>query len=179
MNKTLLLPLLGLLAFATACAGEDGSVSEPRAYVEIADVIESGHVQPVDGITAAGQPDVVALQVFADSGYVAIVDMRGLDEDRGMDDEKGIVEGLGLEYVAFPIDRADEITFDKARELDELIRAYDGPVLVHCASSNRVGALLALRHSLTGASDEEALQYGRDGGLTRLEPVVAERLGEQ
>jgi uncharacterized protein (TIGR01244 family) len=179
MKKTLLLPQLGLLAFVSACAGEGGAVTEPGAYVEIADVIESSHVQPVDGITASGQPDVAALQVFADSGYVAIVDMRGLDEDRGMDDEKGIVEGLGLEYVAFPIDSADEITFDKARELDELIRSYDGPVLVHCASSNRVGAVLALRHSLNGASDEEALQYGRDGGLTRLEPVVVQRLSEK
>ena len=177
MKKILFLPLLGLLAFVSVYAGEDGSVSEPRTYVGIADVIESGHVQPVDGITAAGQPDVAALQVFADSGYVAIVDLRGPKENRGMEDEKGIVEGLGLEYVAFPITSKDEITFDKARELDELIQSYDGPVLVHCGSSNRVGAMLALRQSLNGASDEEALQYGRDGGLTRLEPVVVERLG--
>jgi uncharacterized protein (TIGR01244 family) len=140
------------------------------------DVLKDGQVQPVDGITAAGQPDVNALRIFADSGYVAIVDMRAADEDRGMDDEKGIVEGFGLEYVAFPIGSEDEISFDKARELDELIQSYDGPVLVHCASSNRVGALLALRHSLNGASDEEALQHGRDGGLTRLEPVVVKRL---
>ncbi len=177
MKKILLLPLLGLLAFVSACAADDGPVSQPRTYIEIADVVKNGHVQPVDGVTAAGQPDLNALQVFADSGYVVIVDMRAADEDRGMDDEKGFVEGLGLEYVAFPIASEDEISFDKARELDELIRSYDGPVLLHCASSNRVGALLALRHSLNGASDEEALQHGRDGGLTRLEPVVVKRLG--
>jgi len=176
MKKVLLLPLFGLLAFVSVYAADDGPVAQQRAYVAIADVVKTGHVQPVDGVTAAGQPDVAALQVFADSGYVAIVDMRGPEEDRGMDDEKGVVEGLGLEYVAFPIAGKDEISFDKARELDELIQTYDGPVLLHCASSNRVGAMLALRHSLNGASDEEALEHGRNGGMTRLESVVVERL---
>ena len=179
MKKVLLLPSSLLLCFVAACAVNNGPDSGPRTYVEIASVIESGHVQPVDGITAAGQPDMAALKVFADSGYVAIVDMRGPDEDRGMDDEKGVVEGLGLEYVAFPINSGDEISFDRARELDELIQTYDGPVLVHCGSSNRVGAMLALRHSLNGASDEEALQHGREGGLTRLEPIVVKRLAEK
>ena len=178
MKKILSLPLSLLLGFVAACAADNGSDSGPSTYVEIASVIESGHVQPVDGITAAGQPDVAALKVFADSGYVAIVDMRGPDEDRGMDDEKGVVEGLGLEYIAFPI-TSDDLTFDRARELDELIQSYDEPVLVHCASSNRVGAMLALRHSLNGASDEEALQHGKQGGLTRLEPVVVKRLAEK
>jgi len=179
MKKPLLLPLLALLALVSACAADDGPVAQPRTYVEIADVLKDGQVQPVDGITAAGQPDVNVLRIFADSGYVAVVDMRAADEDRGMDDEKGIVEDFGLEYVAFPIGSEDEISFDKARELDELIQSYDGPVLVHCASSNRVGALLALRHSLNGATDEEALQHGRDGGLTRLEPIVVKRLNEK
>lgn len=177
MKKMQLLPLLGLLVFVAACAGNDGPASQPTTYVEITDVIKNGHVQPVDGVTAAGQPDETALRVFADSGYVVIVDMRGPEEDRGMDDEKGIVEGLGLEYVAFPISSEDEISFDKASELDALIRSYDGPVLLHCASSNRVGALLALRHSLNGATDEEALAYGKNGGMTRLESVVVQRLG--
>ena len=179
MKRVLLLPLSLLLGFVAACAADNGSDSGPSTYVEIASVNESGHVQPVDGITAAGQPDVAALKVFADSGYVAIVDMRGPDEDRGMDDEKGVVEGLGLEYVAFPITSDDELSFEKAGEFDELIQTYDGPVLVHCASSNRVGAMLALRHSLNGASDKEALQHGKQGGLTRLEPVVVKRLAEK
>lgn len=179
MKKVPLLPLSLLLGFVAACAAGNGPDSEPSTYVEIASVNESGHVQPVDGITAAGQPDMAALKVFADSGYVAIVDMRGPDEDRGMDDEKGVVEGLGMEYVAFPITSEDELSFDRARELDTLIQTYDGPVLVHCASSNRVGAILALRHSLNGASDEEALQHGKQGGLTRLEPIVVKRLAEK
>ena len=60
-----------------------------------------------------------------------------------------------------------------------MLESYDGPVLIHCASSNRVGALLALRESLRGASDEEALEFGKQAGMTRLEPLVKERLADE
>jgi uncharacterized protein (TIGR01244 family) len=145
--------------------------------VDLQRVAELGTVSPVDGITSAGQPDKAALEVFADSGYATVIDMRGREEDRGFD-EAAFVEELGLHYVAFPIENEEDISFARARQLDELLRELPGPVLVHCASGNRVGALLALRASLGGAADEDALKLGRDGGLTRLEPVVRERLAE-
>lgn len=144
--------------------------------VDIDDVVDAGAVQAVDGVTSAGQPSEEALRVFSDSGYAAVIDLRGENEDRGMDDEQAVVEELGMDYVAFPISGRDGISFENAERLDSLIEQYDGPVLVHCGSGNRVGALLALRESLNGATDEEALEHGREGGLTRLEDVVRERL---
>ncbi|MCH7821705.1 MAG: hypothetical protein IIA07_06780 [Proteobacteria bacterium] len=78
--------------------------------------------------------------------------------------------------MELPISGLDAINVDNARKLDEMLASYEGPVLVHCGSGNRVGAILALRHRLSGADDEEALSYGRSAGLTGLEPVVRERL---
>ena len=49
---------------------------------------------------------------------------------------------------------------------------------MHCGSGNRAGALLALREKLNGAENGAALEFGREAGLTRLEPVVIERLEE-
>lgn len=170
------------LAFASlfvgliACTVQEEAVETLK--VEIDDVVETGRVRPVDGLTSAGQPNEEALKVFSDSGYVAVIDLRGESEDRGMD-EKSVVEGLGMDYVAMPIAGGDGISFENANLLDSLIKQQDGPVLVHCGSGNRVGALLALRESLNGASDEEALAYGRESGLTRLEGVVQERLKEK
>jgi uncharacterized protein (TIGR01244 family) len=92
-------------------------------------------------------------------------------------DEPKVVEDLGMDYVLFPIGR-DGITFESARNLDKLIADADGPVLVHCGSANRVGALLALSKSLDGADDESALEYGRQGGMTRLEGKVKDILKE-
>jgi hypothetical protein len=49
--------------------------------------------------------------------------------------------------------------------------------MLHCGSGNRIGALFALMaFHLEGESADRALQVGREAGLTRLEPVVRERL---
>jgi hypothetical protein len=36
--------------------------------------------------------------------------------------------------------------------------------------------VLALRQSLNGAADEESIEFGKDAGMTRLEPRVREVL---
>jgi len=145
--------------------------------VDLAKVVELGTVSSVDGVTSAGQPDEAALEVFADAGYATVIDLRGADEDRGLQ-EAAVVEDLGMHYVELPITGPEAISYANARKLDELIGLSGGPVLVHCGSGNRVGALLALRAKLHGADDESALQLGREAGLTRLEEVVRERLSE-
>ncbi len=160
-----------LFAFP-AWAGE----GEQGIHVDLDAVVEAGEVKPVDGITSAGQPDAQALNVFAESGYAIVIDMRGPDEDRGMDDWVGAVEATGMEYIAFPLVGKGAISLENAAKLDAMLEEIDGPVLLHCGSGNRVGALLALRESLNGASDEEALAHGKDAGMTRLEPLVREVL---
>ncbi len=178
-NKLRNLTFVALILSGGAIAGHHESEAVDTLSVDIDEVVEAGAVKPVDGVTSAGQPSEEALQVFSDSGYVAVIDLRGEGEDRGMEDQQAVVEGLGMDYVAFPIASREGISFENAERLDSLLEQYDGPVLVHCGSGNRVGALLALRESMNGASDEEALEYGREAGLTRLEGVVQERLDEE
>ena len=176
------LTFASLFVSALAFAGHHGGDHDEAVdtlMVEIDDVVEAGAVKPVDGVTSAGQPTEEALQVFSDSGYVAVIDLRGESEDRGMEDQQAVVEELGMDYVALPISGREMLSFENAERLDSLLEQYDGPVLVHCGSGNRVGALLALRESLNGASDEEALEYGREGGLTRLEGIVREQLEKE
>lgn len=169
--------VLALVAIScVACANETPGDTAANIHVDIDRIVAAGEAVPVDGITSAGQPDEVALRVFADSGYAAVIDMRGPDEDRGLEDERALVEALGMDYVLIPIDSPDDINFATVGKLQEVLQNIDGPVLVHCASGNRVGAVLALRHSLTGASPEESIELGKNAGLTRLEGVVRDRL---
>ena len=132
-------------------------------------------MDPREDLTTSGQPTVDSLEDLADSGYAAIIDLRRPEEDRGID-EQAAVEGLGMSYVSLPIDGADGVNFDNADALNQIIAEIDGPVLVHCGSGNRAGAVLALAEKLNGADNEEALQFGRDAGLRGLEPTVRERL---
>jgi uncharacterized protein (TIGR01244 family) len=171
------LRLLVVVTVALFCGAIFAEEMPKALKADLDAVVSSGAVEAVDGITAAGQPDEAALKVFADQGYTTVIDLRTVGEDRGMD-ESAVVESLGMDYVLLPIGR-DAITFDSAKTLDELIKDAEGPVLVHCGSSNRVGALLALRKSLAGADDETALAYGLDGGLSSLEGRVKDILGEE
>jgi hypothetical protein len=50
------------------------------------------------------------------------------------------------------------------------------PVLLHCASSNRVGALLALRAKANGTDSAAALDLGVANGLGSLKGAVETKL---
>jgi uncharacterized protein (TIGR01244 family) len=134
--------------------------------------------EPLPGITTSGQPDQESLDKLAQAGYVAVIDLRAASEDRGFD-EKSVVESLGMNYISIPVSGAGGVSYDNAALLDQTLSGIEGPVLLHCASSNRVGALLSLREKLNGSSAEEALELGLAAGLTSLRPTVEEQLGEQ
>ena len=175
MRKGLISAIAASCLALAACVGN--GTHEPVATLKADpdDVVAAGAVVPVDGITSSGQPDEAALEVYAKSGYTAVIDIRTAKESRGMD-EQAVVESLGMDYVLMPIRGSDGITFENAEALDKLIESYDGPVLVHCGSANRVGALLALSKSREGLDDEQALEYGREAGMTRLEGAVRKAL---
>lgn len=139
------------------------------------DAIEAGTVR--DGVHSSGQPDADQVKRLAAAGFEAVIDLRGPDEPRGFD-AAAAVEASGMDYVSLPIAGPGDVNADAARTLDDILGRYQGPVLVHCASGNRVGALLALRAHAKGASAEEALAIGRSAGLTRLESTVKDRLNE-
>jgi uncharacterized protein (TIGR01244 family) len=132
-------------------------------------------VEPAAGLRTGGQPDARDLAQLHAQGVRTVIDLRATGEDRGFD-EAAEVARLGMTYVALPIAGKDDITPENAQALQVLLREHGDGTLVHCASGNRVGALLALGAARSGASHEEALALGHRAGLTSLEPVVAAQL---
>lgn len=130
---------------------------------------------PLAGITTAGQPDAAQLEAAAKAGFKSVIDLRGPNEDRGLD-ELAVVAKLGMSYVSLPVAGAAGVTYANATTLDKLLRDAPKPVLVHCSTSNRVGALLALRAKLGGADDKAALDTGVASGLAGLKPAVEQKL---
>jgi uncharacterized protein (TIGR01244 family) len=130
-----------------------------------------GHAQlmnraePLPGITTSGQPDETALAELADDGFVAVIDLRTPDEDRGLE-EQSIVEALGMEYISLPIDGQGGVNYENAFALNAILGEAQGPVLIHCSTGNRAGALLSLRQRLNGAGVDEALETGLRAGMT-------------
>lgn len=120
--------------------------------------------QPEPGMIAAGQPTAEQLKEAAKAGYKTVLDLRPPGEARGYDEPQAAKEA-GLEYVNIPVtaDTLDAETLD--RFLAEMQKA-ERPVLVHCGTSNRVGALYyAFLVLEKGMSREEALAKAKEAGL--------------
>lgn len=123
---------------------------------------------------ASGQPTPEHLAELARKGVRTVINLRTPGELTDYH-EPAAVDRLGMEYVALPIAGAVDLDYEHVRQfglmLDEARRR--GGVLIHCASSNRAGAMVALDAALNrGESLQVALAQGRAAGLSTLEPAV-------
>ena len=133
--------------------------------------------EPRAGWFTAGQPSAQAWPALKARGIGTVINLRPAEELAGRD-EAAEVGASGLDYVALPVAGAADVTTANADALWARLQQVRGPVLVHCASGNRVGALLAIGAARGGGmAPEQALAFGREAGLTSLEPRVREVLG--
>ena len=115
------------------------------------------------GLAVAGQPVPQALAKLEDMGFRTVVNLR--TEKEGAAEERAIVEAQGLRYVWVPM-TPDSFSLADVEAVQKVLDdPSTGPVLLHCASSNRVGAVWAVIQSRQGKSLDEALAAGRAAGL--------------
>lgn len=168
----------GVGLMASGCASTASSVAAAPGAAEQSGAIP-GLRMPRDGLLTSGQPAASAWKALADDGVVAVVNLRPDAELRGRD-ERAEVAAAGMAYHHLPIAGADDLAEADAAQLWRIVESAPGRVLVHCASGNRAGALLALGAAQTGVmSPVDALAFGKSAGLTSpgLEAAVRERLG--
>lgn len=126
---------------------------------------------------AAGQPPASAFDALSARGVRHVINLRPMAEGPDFN-EAAAATAAGMAYYNIPIAGADDLDRANVERLDAVLaRTGDQGFLLHCASSNRVGALMALRSAwLEDAPASEALAKGRRWGLSSLESVVRERL---
>ena len=173
MKLRTLLPLSLLFLFIAGAVADDSVVA-----ISVDEIHADASTLEGQRYISTGQPSEETLSLAREAGFVAVIDMRTESEDRGFN-EAAAVSALGMEYIQLPVAGAQGTTFENAAALDDILAGIDGPVLMHCASGNRVGALIALRESANGASADDAIAAGKAAGLTRLEARVTELLTEQ
>ncbi len=163
--------LLSVFMLALAACGPTYDVD--REVLEAADI--ANFSAPQDLVFASGQPTEEQIQTLADAGIRHVISLR---TDGEIDwDESSLVNAAGMEFYSIPVAGAEGVTSENAATLDQLLAQLDGqPVLLHCGSSNRVGALRAMTARDGGASIEDALAEGRRWGMTRMEETVREIL---
>lgn len=132
------------------------------------------------GLYSAGQPTPDELADLARRGVRTVINLRHPDEPVAFD-ERAEAARLGLRYVSIPVTGAADLHPDSVRRFSQaLVEARtEGDTLIHCASANRVGALVALERRLVrGASTDQALAAGRAAGLAGLEATVTGLLAQ-
>ena len=131
---------------------------------------------PLAGLYTAGQPAADDWAPIAARGVRTVIDLRAPGELKERD-EAAEVRAAGMRYIAIPVAGAAGIDDANANALRTALQAAAGPVLVHCASGNRAGGLLALMQARSGTmTSEQALEFGRSAGMTSTETRVRELL---
>jgi uncharacterized protein (TIGR01244 family) len=116
------------------------------------------------GLATAGQPSPEALGRLKEMGFKTVINLR--TEKEGGKAEEEPVKAAGLRYAWVPV--APD-TFSAA-DVDAVAKLLDdpeaGPILLHCSSANRVGAVWTVLQVRKGKAPEEAEAEGRTIGLS-------------
>jgi uncharacterized protein (TIGR01244 family) len=115
------------------------------------------------GLAFGGQPSRETLESLGDMGFRTVINIRTASE--GAAAEEPIVRALGLDYVWVPV---SPLTFslEDVEAIERVLKDPEAaPVLLHCASSNRVAAVWAVIQARDGRTLEEAETAARATGL--------------
>jgi uncharacterized protein (TIGR01244 family) len=130
----------------------------------------------------AGQPGQADFEQYAKLGVKKVINLRTPAEMQKIGfDEGAAVKQAGMEYVTVPIGAQAPTDDDLAKIYSVLQTAGDAKVLMHCASSNRVGLAWSLfRGTQHGLAADDALAEGKAAGLKApaLEKIAREKLAQ-
>lgn len=158
-------------AFASlplGCAGTQKPEHHGAITTEALEPYECGTITRLhtfQGVFLASRPQPADLEQAKQGGVKAVVNMMHPDEQAGFD-ERAFVTDLGLAYHNPAWNGPDELSDATIDANLALIRNAERPMLVHCSSANRVGAIWYAYRALDGGlSDAEALAEARVVGL--------------
>ena len=169
--------MLTLLALSTLLACADRSNETAVADPTPCTIAGLGNCSEAGNLVIASQPSQEVLEYLAAQGYETVVSTRAPDE---LDwDERAAVEALGMRFVNIPMPGPVEaITDEQVAAFAEVMESGEGRMFLHCGSGNRVAGLWgAWLAEYRGIDSAEALRLAELGGMTRVRPVVEQRLG--
>jgi uncharacterized protein (TIGR01244 family) len=121
-------------------------------------------VEAEPGLLIAGQPTAQQIKAAGKAGYHTVLDLRSRAEDRGFNEEKTVLKAK-IAYTNVEV-TPDTLTQSKVLYFLMMLRQAERPVLLHCHSGNRAGALYYAWLVLEKAvPEDQALEQARLAGL--------------
>ena len=161
---------IAAISFSAAITGAAETAKADRARLEQIQKTLSADVPRVlcldENFSTGGQPTSAAYAKAAASGFHAILSLRTAGEGIDLARERAQVESNKLRYFNIPVNGASP----RAEQADEFLRLTrdksNYPMLINCASANRVGAfMMILRVVDQGWSEDRALEEAIKIGL--------------
>ena len=121
-------------------------------------------------LATSGSLDEGSVQELAQHGFKTIIDLR--TEAEGTASEKVAVESAGMTYINIPVTGSGIDT----EQLATFVKAFEQaatPVLLHCASVKRAGAMWTAYRLHKGVTTNIAFEEGRTAGM---QPSMEEKI---
>lgn len=96
-------------------------------------------------------------------GFQTVIDFR--TEVEGTAEEKKMVKSAGMTYINIPIG-ADGVNESQLAAFKEALTEAELPILMHCATGSRAGAMWTAYQLSEGAPAEKAFKQGRASGMS-------------
>jgi len=160
-----------LLAFSGRGIGQISSSPAERARLDKIQQSLKDDVPRIlclnEDFATGAQPSGSAYGKLAANGFHSVLNLRTAEEGTDLEKERKLVTGAGMRYFSIPVVSAAP----RPEQADEFIRIVkdkaNHPMLIHCASANRVGAFMMIYRTLEhGWSEEKAYEEGVKIGLS-------------
>ena len=132
-------------------------------------------------VYTAGQPEVSDFALVRDLGVRTVINLRN-ERELGAFDERATVEDLGLAYRNIPFGGPAELSDQVLDQARVAMAGAEPPILLHCGSANRVGAVwIAWRALDEGVPLEQAVAEAKEVGLRspELERIAVDYVSRQ
>ena len=130
-----------------------------------------------NGTLIGGEPSPEQLTSLVESGFTSMISLRAHGESQH---SVADYAKQGVTLIHLPISGPHDFTEAFLKEFDDALTTSEQPIVIFCATGNRVGAALALHaFRFSGMTKEGALTFGKQAGLTRLEGFVQHWLSHQ
>ena len=161
--------LLSIVALSTLSIAAEVPKNERARLDQIEQSLKSDvpRVLCLDGsFTTGGQPTEQAYAKAAAGGFHSVLSLRTANEGVDLARERSLVEKNKMRYFNIPV----VSSAPRSEQADEFIRLTkdqsNHPMLINCASANRVGAFMMIFRVLgQGWAEDKALQEAIKIGL--------------
>ncbi|HNO74013.1 MAG TPA: sulfur transferase domain-containing protein [Nitrosomonas mobilis] len=124
-------------------------------------------------IATSGALDSSAIQELVKHGFRTVIDVRA--EQKSTDSERLAIKKTDMEYFNIPVTR-EGIDESQLAAFKEVLAQATSPILLHCSTGNRAGAMWTVYRLSEGIPADRAFKEGRAAGMSEaMAKIIKEK----